>query len=138
MRQMSQRVAFLFSAVLFIGCYSPQLGIGPGFYCHPGDDPACPDGQSCVNGRCVSDNGGGGGGRDSGSSGGGDLANTAPPDLSMSEQPDLSMPQDNPDFSTGSACVCSSSCLFGCVGPDCCEEDVIFGACMASTTCTPS
>jgi hypothetical protein len=43
----------LFAVVLAAGCYSPQLGT-PGFYCHPEDEPACPDGQECVDGRCVS------------------------------------------------------------------------------------
>ena len=33
-------------------CYDPSFG-SPGFYCHTDDSPACPDGQSCVNGRCI-------------------------------------------------------------------------------------
>ncbi len=33
-------------------CYSPTLS-SPGFYCHPNDVPACPDGQECVGERCV-------------------------------------------------------------------------------------
>jgi len=37
---------------LAVGCYNPQLG-NPGFYCHPCDTPACPDGQVCANdNRC--------------------------------------------------------------------------------------
>jgi hypothetical protein len=40
-------------AVLLLGaCYSPKLG-SPGYYCHENDNPACPDGQQCVSGRCV-------------------------------------------------------------------------------------
>jgi len=36
---------------LFAGCYTPSLG-NPGFYCHPTDNPACPDGQVCIGNRC--------------------------------------------------------------------------------------
>jgi hypothetical protein len=43
----------LFALALLAGCYSPKLGT-PGFFCHPDDDPACPDGQECVDNRCVS------------------------------------------------------------------------------------
>jgi len=43
----------LFALALLGGCYSPKLGT-PGFFCHPDDDPACPDGQSCIDGRCIS------------------------------------------------------------------------------------
>ncbi len=39
------------------GCYNPEFG-SPGFYCHVDDDPACPDGQSCINGRCIGGSGG--------------------------------------------------------------------------------
>jgi hypothetical protein len=35
-----------------VACYSPKLG-NPGFFCHADDHPACPNGQSCVSGRCV-------------------------------------------------------------------------------------
>ncbi len=38
--------------LLFCGCYSPKLG-SPGFFCHSDDNPACPDGQQCINGRCA-------------------------------------------------------------------------------------
>ncbi len=41
-----------FGSLLINGCYSPKLGT-PGFYCHEGDNPACPDGQMCLQGRCV-------------------------------------------------------------------------------------
>jgi hypothetical protein len=49
------RVKFFVSIVLTLGlasCYAPKLG-DPGFFCHPTDNPACPDGQSCFRGRCV-------------------------------------------------------------------------------------
>jgi hypothetical protein len=45
------RSACLFLAVTLIGCFSPSLR-SPGYYCHPDDHPACPDGQVCVQGRC--------------------------------------------------------------------------------------
>lgn len=37
---------FLASAVLVAGCYNPDNG-AVGYYCHPDDNPACPDGTSC-------------------------------------------------------------------------------------------
>jgi hypothetical protein len=39
--------------LLTSACYTPDLGSAPGFYCHPTDAPACPDGQRCIAGRCV-------------------------------------------------------------------------------------
>jgi hypothetical protein len=38
--------------LLLAGCYDPKLG-APGFFCHATDNPACPDGQTCVEGRCI-------------------------------------------------------------------------------------
>jgi len=72
------RVVLAF-VVLGSACYDPKLG-SPSFYCHPGDNPACPDGQVCdatIN-RCVRSGHGtviGDGGasiNDAGSGGGGD------------------------------------------------------------------
>ncbi|HZS36158.1 MAG TPA: lamin tail domain-containing protein [Polyangia bacterium] len=37
---------------LLAGCYGPKLS-SPGFYCHAADNPACPNDQTCVDGRCV-------------------------------------------------------------------------------------
>ena len=37
---------------LSASCYRPKLG-NPGFYCVANANPACPDGQLCVDGRCV-------------------------------------------------------------------------------------
>jgi hypothetical protein len=47
-------LTLLFAAPLLLagGCFSPDYAT-PGFYCHPEDSPACPDGQQCVNGRCI-------------------------------------------------------------------------------------
>jgi hypothetical protein len=36
-----------------VGCYDPRLAT-PGYFCHSTDVPACPDGQRCADGRCVS------------------------------------------------------------------------------------
>jgi hypothetical protein len=41
------------AALAAAGCYSPDIA-SPGYYCHPEDNPACPDGFDCVSGRCVS------------------------------------------------------------------------------------
>jgi len=64
----SLRSALLSSLIVAAGCYNPSLS-SPGFFCHAGDDPACPDGQQCVQGRCVSRSGhpGSDGGADGGS-----------------------------------------------------------------------
>src|SRR5688572_13457852 len=43
------------------GCFNPEFG-SPGYYCHSGDTPACPEGQTCnASGRCVGGSGGDGG-----------------------------------------------------------------------------
>jgi hypothetical protein len=41
----------LLPLLLLAGCFNPKLG-SPGYYCHPEDKPACPDGQECISGRC--------------------------------------------------------------------------------------
>jgi hypothetical protein len=103
-------VAFLFVAA----CYSPHFG-NPGFFCHPEDVPACPDGQQCVDGRCMAggtvpvDLGVGGvGGGGSGDSG----APMSMPDLSHPSGPvdmktpkDFSMPSGGGDMASGGGCV---------------------------------
>ncbi len=129
----------LLTFTLFAACYSPQLG-NPGFYCHPNDNPACPDGQKCVGNRCVSSaNFDGGTGGDlaqrDGSSTNHDMASTNH-DMASS-QPDFSGPAD---FSMGGMppCMCTQTCLFGCVGMNCCLEDTIAGTCNPDPTCTPS
>jgi hypothetical protein len=129
------------SSLALAACWAPQYG-NPGFYCHTDDDPACPDGQLCVGGRCVDKNaipdGGNPGGHDMAMPPGGphDFAMPGGPhDFAMKPQ-DFSQPPQ--DFATGPLCQCSVSCLLGCVGPDCCGEDELFGFCSADPTCTPS
>ncbi len=121
---------------LFAGCYSPDLG-NPGFYCHANDNPACPDGQDCVGGRCVNHGT---------TPGGGDLAGGGSHDMAVGVPHDMAMQQQKFDFATGpqdfamtgNLCVCSLGCLSICVGPDCCAEEVILGLCTADPTCTPN
>lgn len=63
------RLGFAFASLVFIAsCYNPAFPEGQGLFCKlagPSDPdpdaPACPDGQKCSNGRCVTDTGGGGG-----------------------------------------------------------------------------
>lgn len=44
---------FAFCAVAgAVACFSPHYS-NPGYYCFEDSNPACPDGQECVNGRCV-------------------------------------------------------------------------------------
>lgn len=105
---------FVGVALFLAGCYSPKLGT-PGFYCHPGDEPACPDGQVCVDGRCRDrgtagvrpDGGVGGGGAgdlgatgDGGGKGGGDMA-TRPGTL---------------------GCKGYVECLVACTSPSCADD----------------
>lgn len=62
MRLLSFSGALLAALALGAGCYNPALftvtGDG-GFYCHPNDNPACPDGTTCMpmgdgtTGRCL-------------------------------------------------------------------------------------
>lgn len=131
--------ALVISALAFVGCYSPQLS-SPGYYCHAQDNPACPDGQKCVNGRCTSGPGGGGndfavpldggGGGNDFATGSHDLASGGPHDFAMQPQPDFSM--------GGMLCQCPTvQCSLGCVGQDCCLEETVFGLCTADPTCTP-
>lgn len=69
------RLAVLFALAL-AACYRPNIP-GESFYCHPLDNPACPDGETCFNGRCVSFIGFDGGG------GGGDMSLPPMPDQGM-------------------------------------------------------
>jgi hypothetical protein len=43
------RITLLFActAALAAGCYNPDNGV-VGYYCHPDDNPACPDGTKCL------------------------------------------------------------------------------------------
>jgi hypothetical protein len=72
------RLALLF---LVAGCYGPDLG-APGYYCHPTDNPACPSGQVCVAGRCVTPG----------------MAPLTVPDLALARMPDLVSSSPPPDL----------------------------------------
>jgi Lamin Tail Domain len=88
------QVHVVFALALCGGCYGPNLA-NPGFYCHDGDEPACPDGQMCIAGRCM-DRGAavpdGGAGDSALPPGGADLA--TPPGA------DLATPPGPPDLAT--------------------------------------
>ncbi len=106
------------------GCYSPKLG-SPSFFCHPNDNPACPDGQKCVAGRCVNDSvvvaaDFGSAPLDAGSGEDMNPGNTPSPDFSMpvdfSTQPDFAKPSC---VATGGDCTyhnnavcCSNYCIY--------------------------
>lgn len=113
----------VFAALLLAGCYSPQLG-SPGFFCHATDNPACPDGQHCVNGRCMSGVGSGShnGGNTQDDMGGGNQSN---PDFSTGNH-------SNPDFSTGSKPDLSqgnTSGKTGCLGELMCQNNCTTQTC---------
>ncbi len=53
MRYLTPLLLVFVAGSLFVACYQPKFS-SPGYYCDPDkNDPACPEGQSCVNGRCV-------------------------------------------------------------------------------------
>jgi hypothetical protein len=107
------RITGLLFALAVAGCYSPQLS-NPGFYCHPDDNPACPDGQKCQDGRCVALDFQGSTGGDDGGVGGGptgdDMAMSGGGSHDMAMKPaDMSKPVDfsqgpAPDLSGGGSC----------------------------------
>ncbi|HEY7954895.1 MAG: hypothetical protein ACHQ17_05710 [Polyangia bacterium] len=99
---------WLIAAFLMAGCYSPQIG-SPGFFCHATDNPACPDGQHCANGRCVT-------GSVSAPHDLGDVdfssvvSDSGTPTYDFSQAPrDLSQPQSVPDLSQPPACLASGT-----------------------------
>src|SRR5271167_4896339 len=101
-------VGWLAAAVL-AGCYSPTLA-GPGFFCHPTDVPACPDGQICFGGRCVDV--GGNSSLDGASASTDDLGGVpVNADLSSGGSPqppapDLSLPEGPPpDMTSSGSCL---------------------------------
>jgi hypothetical protein len=46
------RTTFVLLAAFAGACFNPDFA-SPGFYCHPTDTPACPDGYTCTSNRCV-------------------------------------------------------------------------------------
>ena len=111
------RIAFLLA--LCAGCFNPKYG-SQTFYCHPDDNPACPDGQFCVDGRCQSSPSGGtvilDGGTPRNQDFGGGLT---PMDLSMPGNPfpqyDLSTPPTN----QLNGCHGLIHCLVACTDTTC-------------------
>jgi hypothetical protein len=122
------RILGAFVLLTLAGCYSPNLS-DPGFFCHVEDNPACPDGQQCVDGRCVTEgvvvnHDSGGGGDDMGGVGGGptDLSTGGSGDMSkphdMAKSVDLAQPVDLAQSScgmSGSTCNTSSDCCSGSI-----------------------
>jgi hypothetical protein len=100
------KLLILLGALACAGCFRPKLA-GESFYCHQNDNPACPDGQTCVDGRCVSPGLEGDGGLEPVDL----LPPGAPDDGAISMPPsDLSTPQSMPDLS-------KPPDLSMCVGP---------------------
>ena len=138
------RVFVLFALVPLASCYSPQLS-SPGFYCHPEDDPACPEGQVCIGNQCR-DKSTVPPGADLAMNGGGDGG--GPHDMAMSLHDfafpagDFSVPSFDfsqpPSDGGGLLCMCSTACIISCVGKDCCLEDAILMLCTPDPTCTPN
>jgi hypothetical protein len=91
---------------------------GPGGTCKNGQcacgNMTCSPAEVCCNGTCQTN-------------------------CQMMMPPDMTMPQQ------GNLCQCSDHCgggspplLGNCVGPDCCDIDVLLGICTASSTCQPN
>jgi hypothetical protein len=132
---------FIVTVAFASSCYSPQLGPGAGYYCHENDKPACPDGQTCMGGRCYSKGMMPGPGGDMAMMSGQDGSthqdfSTGNHDFAMQSQPDFSMPSF--DQGSGGNCMCSTKCLTLCVGMNCCAEDVLLMLCTADPNCTPN
>ena len=108
--------SLLLPLVLLAGCFSPKLG-SPGYYCHLEDNPACPDGQQCVDGRCQSP-----GVHLIGKDGG----DTNPPlDMTGNTNPPLDMTMPITNGMTG--CKGYGVCLLGCTDTTCqtaCDNNV--------------
>ena len=113
MRRIAWLGLFTISAVA--ACYGPQLG-SPGYFCHPDDNPACPEGQTCAAAgggsfRCVTR------GVNNQQDGGLIL-----PDLSMSgTHHDLSMGGGAHDFAMSNGmtgCLGEINCINGCAAND--------------------
>lgn len=122
---MRQYLPYL-AIALSSGCYDPKLD-NPGFYCHADDQPACPDGQTCINGRCAKpgtkvpiDGGAGDGGDDQQQDDMGGLP--APHDMAKSAQHDLSQPpppaQDFGTVTGMTGCAGLVQCVNNCSATD--------------------
>jgi hypothetical protein len=131
-----QLAGLLMSLTFFAGCFGPRIESGA-FACDPEDDPPCPSGFSCFDGRCVTgaadvrvseprDLGDdAGASHDLGVVGGGDLAGGAdlahaPHDLTvpldLATPPDLTPP---PDLATGMCGHAGAPCT---TIQDCCSQ----------------
>lgn len=94
----------LVGASLFVACYSPNLS-SPGYYCDPANDPPCPDGQQCVNGRCMSKRKG-----NNNNNGDEDLAGQGPVDMKGTDIKKGDMAQQAGAGSCGVYVQCLMSC----------------------------
>jgi hypothetical protein len=120
--------------LLLTGCFNPHYG-SPSFYCHEDDQPACPDGQYCVAGRCVDP------GKVTTDGGvvpiedmsGGPRADLAPPSSNPNPSPSPNPnPGTNPTPNPGpgssmTGCNGYSLCLSSCFDPTCqmaCDANV--------------
>ena len=116
---------------LCAGCFNPKYG-NQTFYCHADDNPACPDGQYCVNGQCQATPGGGTVILDGGMPRNDDFGSGLQPmDLSMGGNPfptiDLSMPPQN----QLNGCHNLIKCLLPCMDTTCemtCESNATMNA----------
>jgi hypothetical protein len=86
------------ASILVAGCYNPTPSPNEGYYCHPEDTPACPQGQQCVQVgntyRCRAMTGGGGG---DGGMISGTIPKTGNPYTGQKNDPGLNMLKDCPD-----------------------------------------
>lgn len=106
----------LLAVTLFVACYKPSFG-SPGYYCDPENEPACPEGQSCVAGRCVSRR-----------SGGGDMAvSEDTPDLKNADLKsvvDMKKPPDLTQVGGVATCGAYVDCVNACPDTACAQACV--------------
>jgi hypothetical protein len=105
------------AGTLFVACYAPNFG-SPGYYCDPDENPPCPEGQSCVNGRCVNDRGGNNNVDEDE-----DLKTPASTDLKGADlkSTDMKKPADlvEPQSTEGNTCGGYVSCVNACTTDTC-------------------
>ena len=120
-------IPWLTAVFLACGCYNPKLA-PQSFYCHETDNPACPDGQSCFNGRCVTVVHVG----TDGSASGPQDASTGAQDLSTGQNPpeDLSGSPPAPDLAKPVCVGAGGDCTYH-KDSVCCSKYCIY----ASNTC---
>lgn len=95
-------------------------------------DNQCPDNQICVGGNCVC-----GTATVNEVCTSGQMCCVDPGGNSSSCLADCSGGGGTDGGTNPGDCVCTTACLFGCLGPECCGESAIAGLCVSDGSCNP-